>query len=635
MKTDDILIWLKYSCLNINYAYEQIFMKINCSTLLGNGKSIFALIIVVFFLLTLDSCAEGPMEVDNRDAIGVQRKGFALAIHEIRFEDAYNHLDSILFLVNDETSLQYIDYLFLKADLFERLRQDDLKNETLVECLKVCKEQGYSDRFASITSRLATSLDRSGLAEGEPNRYFENLAALKEEFPDDSDVNRAYLEYVQNKCFDNNDGDRYFTTLKEINCVDSLSHLHLTEKFNLGIVYCNQDSFQKSLKVFDQVGSDASAVKDSTTMCNYYNYVTKNFLGLKNYNAMLNSMNQGILICTEILDYPILIELYDSKRKLNKILGNDISEIEDKIQSIQFKVDERKLGQSLAVREQQLRVQLRQRELEYLKDKTNFQKSLFVAIGIALSAICLSLFFVNRISRKRRKNLEQLYKSQDRVNALEQEKVRKDYEQRLIKSNVIYANNLYDNMARKLHDELGSTLTGLKLKLSLVKEKYGAQELETTMDDLKEVSLFTRDMSHSLKPPKLTPGEFVDFLNEYVRDIVLIIPAKLNFVVGDASRVESLPTYLKTELYRIVQEGLTNIVKHAKASQVELYIEFDEDALFLSLKDDGLGIDSTELSKGLGLQGMRERVELMKGSFDISSKNDGGTTIKIKLPLME
>jgi signal transduction histidine kinase len=91
---------------------------------------------------------------------------------------------------------------------------------------------------------------------------------------------------------------------------------------------------------------------------------------------------------------------------------------------------------------------------------------------------------------------------------------------------------------------------------------------------------------------------------------------------------------IETTVYRVVQESLTNVVKHARASRVELSVRCTPDAVEVSVADDGVGFDPAERSgAGFGLAGMRERVELAGGELDVSPGDESGTSVRVRLPL--
>jgi signal transduction histidine kinase len=98
-----------------------------------------------------------------------------------------------------------------------------------------------------------------------------------------------------------------------------------------------------------------------------------------------------------------------------------------------------------------------------------------------------------------------------------------------------------------------------------------------------------------------------------------------------------LPNTIKTGLFRILQEALTNVARHAEATLVKVDLEQDKNSILLKIKDNGLGFEIRKHSgnKTLGILGMKERAAMMGGQYDISSASGQGTTITVKVPINE
>ena len=90
---------------------------------------------------------------------------------------------------------------------------------------------------------------------------------------------------------------------------------------------------------------------------------------------------------------------------------------------------------------------------------------------------------------------------------------------------------------------------------------------------------------------------------------------------------------IKVNLYRIIQEALQNIIKHASAKNVGLLFNIENEKLVLTIKDDGVGFDSTQKRKGIGMKNMTSRTKKINGEFTVLPNPKGGTQLKIKIPL--
>jgi PAS domain S-box-containing protein len=186
-------------------------------------------------------------------------------------------------------------------------------------------------------------------------------------------------------------------------------------------------------------------------------------------------------------------------------------------------------------------------------------------------------------------------------------------------------------ISKDLHDHVGQLLTGLNLGLSAVAEnpeKHKLLDLKalgaTILDDVRRIS---RD----LRPALLDELGLAAAIKRFVREL-----AQESLKVDVLVRVpDTLERDTATVIYRVAQEALTNIVRHAKARHASVVVTTSEDALQLIVEDDGIGFDPNAVAafEHIGLSSMRERVELLGGTFNIESLHEKGTTISARLPL--
>ncbi len=201
-------------------------------------------------------------------------------------------------------------------------------------------------------------------------------------------------------------------------------------------------------------------------------------------------------------------------------------------------------------------------------------------------------------------------------------------------------------IARELHDETGQKLTALAMGLAAVDTSLGGGDAaggQRLIHNLREVSnqaiTELRNIMSDLRPALLDDLGLVPALRSYVqqfaerhRDIEVILNA-------DRPAKRPAPEY-ETVLFRVVQEALTNVARHARATQVTVMLEQHSRIARLEVQDNGIGFDPGVPSRhapgsGLGLVGMRERVTLVGGSCNIISAPGQGTRIMVELPLVE
>lgn len=192
------------------------------------------------------------------------------------------------------------------------------------------------------------------------------------------------------------------------------------------------------------------------------------------------------------------------------------------------------------------------------------------------------------------------------------------------------------HIAREIHDELGQLLTALKMDVSLLRMKFGdipaLQEKTDEMRGLVDKTMaVVRDVSTNLRPAALDLG-----LLPAIEWLAEDFSARWGIpCVVEASGEIKLTELLSTTIFRVVQESLTNIARHASAHKVDITLRQDPRVLHLFINDDGCGFDmaSTAKRKGFGFFGMRERVLSVGGKLRIDSTPGNGTTVTITLPL--
>jgi PAS domain S-box-containing protein len=195
-------------------------------------------------------------------------------------------------------------------------------------------------------------------------------------------------------------------------------------------------------------------------------------------------------------------------------------------------------------------------------------------------------------------------------------------------------------IAREMHDQLGQQLTALILKLGMLKGGFGEQEelrgqFEALEADAKQLDRDVNFLVWELRPPALDDLGLQAALTKHTRNWSkhFNITVKLHVTGMEKDR---LTLEIETALYRIAQEALNNIVKHARATNVDIILERRVEEVSLIVEDDGVGFDTEEVSGavngGLGLTGMRERTSLVGGAVEIESRLGDGVTVFVRIP---
>ena len=196
-------------------------------------------------------------------------------------------------------------------------------------------------------------------------------------------------------------------------------------------------------------------------------------------------------------------------------------------------------------------------------------------------------------------------------------------------------------LARELHDEFGQVLTALGFGLTRTRRhvEQGATPAATVAAQIGELQDLARQVLDGVRQRSraLHPVVLDDFgLEHALRSHVELVNRQsgIPIEVRTSGDFTGLPGEIATHLYRVLQESLTNVVRHAGASEVLVTAEHDDREVRLTVDDDGRGVDGREgASPGLGLTSMRERAALMGGTFTIGPGPLGGTRVEVRVPV--
>jgi signal transduction histidine kinase len=192
-------------------------------------------------------------------------------------------------------------------------------------------------------------------------------------------------------------------------------------------------------------------------------------------------------------------------------------------------------------------------------------------------------------------------------------------------------------LARKLHDELGGLLTAAKMDLSWLQARLEGVAIQERLAQLGSVLDEAMDLKRrvveELRPSLLDHFGLPTALRTYVESTCAKAGLTAQIVIEHTC--ESMSKDTTIALFRVVQEGLSNIIRHAHAKTVKLELSGDERHCIVTLVDDGHGFDarSPQFRWSHGLMGMRQRAEALGGRLDIESRVGGGTRVRVEIPL--
>jgi two-component system sensor histidine kinase UhpB len=193
-------------------------------------------------------------------------------------------------------------------------------------------------------------------------------------------------------------------------------------------------------------------------------------------------------------------------------------------------------------------------------------------------------------------------------------------------------------IARELHDETAQLLAALLIRIRLVRKADDPRALDTLLEDMRReiggALEGVRRFARGLRPPALDELGLIPAIESHVRSIRAITEIDLSLQAdGDAG---GLPLEAELAVYRIIQEALSNVVRHSGATRAAVRVAREPDRLVVTVEDDGQGFNVPEVraaGRGLGLFGMGERAAYLGGRVDVQSTPGTGTRVRAEIPL--
>lgn len=265
-------------------------------------------------------------------------------------------------------------------------------------------------------------------------------------------------------------------------------------------------------------------------------------------------------------------------------------------------------------------------ELHRTADRRSWQW-LGVALAVSLGIGVLATAYSSRLENRLRKQREIEAKNTEHLQLLSSKLITAQEQER-------------QSIARELHDEVGQVLTAIKVELAVAQRRIaqseGAPELLDDLLSIADAALRSvRDLSYLLHPALLDdlglPATVDWYLSAFAKRYGIKTDLQCEGLTG------RLTSDVELASYRIVQEALTNVARHAHARSCRVMLRRADDHLHICIHDDGKGFDvdiagDTAVRRGLGLLGMRERVGQLKGALRVQSAPGQGTRIEVDLP---
>ena len=250
-----------------------------------------------------------------------------------------------------------------------------------------------------------------------------------------------------------------------------------------------------------------------------------------------------------------------------------------------------------------------------------------------LFLVVLLSFVWIRTYRQKLKAREQLMAKNEELNRQKSLQLLKEQELKTIKSYLEGQENERKRIAQDFHDGVGGALAAIRMNLMKVKtDESNKPILQKALGNLNKTYEEVRTISHHLTPPGLFRFAFTEVLKKFIDDLITSSDLNIRLHCEQEDELNALGQGVQTDVYRIIQELLNNVVKYADATRVDITLHLDKEQLSLKVADNGQGFHIQKKRKGIGLSNIQSRVESLQGQFHIHSEPGAGTKAHIEIP---
>ena len=376
----------------------------------------------------------------------------------------------------------------------------------------------------------------------------------------------------------------------------------LEDKYGIGLSYINLAETERLLG-------------NNTKCIDYLIKASDIFLSLKNYLNLKQAYAKLAEAYELKKDYPASLKYYQLFASYKDSIYNEDNA--KQMAEMQTKYD---------VEKKDLELAKNKAEIETKEKQAYIKNIIIIAIVVLMLLVAITGFLFYR-----KKQIEQQAKLDAEIAS-----------QKEIRTKAILEAEEKERrrIAQDLHDGVGQLLSAAKLNLSNLDSKITTQTEEQKLaiqnalslvdDSVKEV----RAVSHNMMPNTLIKLGLASAVREFITKLGKATTLKVDLeIVGLDTRLDN---QVETVLYRVIQEIVNNIIKHAKASQISMQLIRHETELNIMIEDNGVGFDTNQLDdfEGIGLKGIKTRIEFLNGSVHFDSSIGRGTTVIIDIPLV-
>ena len=409
------------------------------------------------------------------------------------------------------------------------------------------------------------------------------------------------------------------------------------DNMNIGAMYQSKGENVNALKKANIALPYLLKIKDTNSIAANYNNQARAYDSLGNYPEAIRLYLKADSINlrenprkTKAIFYENIGKLYQKINNYEKALEylnksyELTEETDDRLQSLKISVADTR---SLLAEEKAERIIQQQ--------KSSRNKNIAFGLGGTLFLGSIIAFLVYRNTKRKQRIAEQ----EKEIEVQKTEKLLKEQELNTIDAMIAGQEKERQRLASDLHDSVGATLSAAKMQFEHLKKHRGSLNNEDELYDrtqllLEEAYTEVRAMAHAKNSGVIAKNGLLPAVNKLAQNASAT--GKIQIEVQDYGLDQRLEGSLEIAVFRIIQELVTNIIKHAEATEASISLTQHEDAINVVVEDNGKGFKAGKLSNnsgGMGLGSIEKRVEHMEGQMEVDSTPGKGTSVIIDIPL--
>ncbi|MHA7943950.1 tetratricopeptide repeat-containing sensor histidine kinase [Formosa sp. 3Alg 14/1] len=508
--------------------------------------------------------------------------------NQVQEANAYQNI-ATLYLLQEEYK-KAAENLDRAANLYREIGDDDGVLTTLFNFANILKEEG---KFDQARTHYQTVL---GYREKEGNKAV--VAYVN--------INLSQMLVEEGRC------EEAVIALKKTLVL--LEELNFTSDItivlnDLGLCESKLGHTKEAIKYFQKalsIGEEQSLIRYNS---NIYKNLSQLYQDDGNYKKALEFYQKGV---ATIEDQNAL----DKEKYVANI--QERYETQLKEARIQLLEKEQKLSDA----------ELQKAELKVKRQRLIRNVFIIGFILVLLTLIVLRLLYIQRLRVQKELGIQQEENAKQKINQM-----MNDHKLSVIERYQEGQDQERERFAREIHDGIGSDLAGIRIAFEHYAENHEDKSQSKRISNaINNACIDVRSLSHQLHPLPFSKIGFTSFLSDFINQITQKSDIDIKTYFFPEEDIDQLPQDILADAYRIVQELINNILKHAQASHVDVQLTRHTDHLNIVINDDGKGFQKNK-KHGIGLRNIKERLQKVEGSLDIDSSPGHGTSITIDIPL--